>query len=39
VRYATVDIAEGNLWIESLLYVGFTVASFAGAAYVLRHQE
>jgi ABC-2 type transport system permease protein len=39
LRYATVDIAEGNLWVQSLSYAAFTVASFAGAVYVLRHQE
>lgn len=39
LRYATVDLAEGGLWTQSLLYLGFTVASFVGAAYVLRHQE
>ncbi|MEX2299803.1 MAG: ABC transporter permease [Bryobacterales bacterium] len=38
-RYATVDLAEGNLWWQSLFFLGFTIASFAGAAYVLRHQE
>jgi ABC-2 type transport system permease protein len=39
LRYATADMAEGNLWVQSLAYVAFTVASFAGAVYVLRHQE
>jgi ABC-2 type transport system permease protein len=39
LRYATVDLAEGNLWVQSLSYVAFTAASFAGAVYVLRHQE
>ena len=39
LRYATIDIAEGNLWVQSLAYLGFTVASFLGAVYVLRHQE
>jgi ABC-2 type transport system permease protein len=39
LRYATADIAEGNLWVQSLAYAGFTVASFFGAVHVLRHQE
>jgi ABC-type multidrug transport system permease subunit len=39
LRYATADLAEGNLWVESFAYVAFTVVSFAGAVYVLRHQE
>ncbi len=39
LRYATADMAEGNLWIQSAAYCAFTVASFAGAVYVLRHQE
>lgn len=39
LRYATVDVAEGNLWVQSLSYLAFTVASFVGAVYVLRHQE
>jgi ABC-type multidrug transport system permease subunit len=38
-RYATVDLAEGDLWIQSLLFLAFTVASFGAAVYVLRHQE
>lgn len=39
LRYATADLAEGNLWVQSFAYLTFTVASFAGAVYVLRHQE
>ncbi len=39
LRYATVDLAEGDLWTQSLLYLAFTIASFVAAVYVLRHQE
>jgi ABC-2 type transport system permease protein len=39
LRYSTVDIAEGDIWVQALLYVAFTVVSFAGAVHVLRHQE
>jgi ABC-2 type transport system permease protein len=39
LRYATVDLAEGNLWVQSLAYVVFTLASFLGAVHVLRNQE
>lgn len=39
LRYATVDIAEGNLWAQAVLYGVFTLASFLGAVWVLRNQE
>ena len=38
-RYATLDLAEGNLLLQSAAFVVFTIVSFFGAAYVLRHQE
>jgi ABC-2 type transport system permease protein len=38
-RYATLDLSEGNVMLQSLAYVAFTIASFFGAAHALRHQE
>jgi len=38
-RYATLDLAEGDVLLQSALFCALTLVSFAGAVYVLRHHE
>jgi ABC-2 type transport system permease protein len=38
-RYATLDLAEGDVLLQSSLFCVLTLVSFAGSVYVLRHHE